>query len=223
MRCSSGWVVVAALAIGGRAWAQVPEGTGEVAERLTREALAREAHDEAARAALEAAELAYQRHAIRFCGERAEGGRMLSVSGAICEGEQEIGEERFYRQVGRDDLAERYHRRRLAGLTSLVVAGTVLVAGAVTMAADHGQGSVTDLGIGLLGGGIAIGTATLVVSHVIEPIGKGEAGSLVDAYNRQLRQRLGLPGSVRAPAVSELRVAPYAAERGGGFVFGGRF
>ncbi len=150
----------------------------------------------------------------------------------------------FYRKLGRADLLQAYQDRE-ALRTGLTVGGAVvIVAGVIaTVAIGVGQsedcGPVTApgfatcvdrnahqgfdatagaiaLGVTLLGGGLVWAGAAIDPN----PVGTVEARQLADAYNRELRQRLG--AAPRADAV-DVRLVPHLEREGAGLMLAVRF
>jgi hypothetical protein len=150
----------------------------------------------------------------------------------------------FYELVGRPDLADAYRTRRkvrIAGLVTSGVGAAVAVYGLVSFAtaedhtaacdwerpdyhdcfkagmdADHAEtmGNIRTIGVGM---GIAV-VGGLVWRFVAkDPVDNDTRRGLAAVYNRELRERLGIP------EVSRVEVNPYASASGGGIAITGQF
>lgn len=150
----------------------------------------------------------------------------------------------FYELVGRPDLADAYRTRRKVRIAGLVTSGVgvaVAVYGFVSLAtaedhtaacdwdradyhdcfkasmdADHAEtmGNFRTIGLGM---GIAV-VGGLVWRFVAkEPVDNDTRRGLAAVYNRELRERLGIPD------VSRVEVNPYASASGGGIAVTGQF
>lgn len=150
----------------------------------------------------------------------------------------------FYELVGRPDLADGYRTRRKVRIAGLVTAGVgvgVMLYGLASFAtaenhtaacrsespdyhecfkagmdADHAEamGNFRTMFFGM--GVSAIGS--LVWYYVAkEPVDNDTRRGLADVYNRELRERLGIP------EVTRVEVNPYATVTGGGVAISGEF
>ncbi|HMG54278.1 MAG TPA: hypothetical protein VK601_12365 [Kofleriaceae bacterium] len=147
----------------------------------------------------------------------------------------------FYRMLGRDDLIAEYdHRRYLmyggyaVGLLGFATAlafnlGTIdfnscngLTGSAADKCAtdqDHSLApTIAALGVGV--GGALFGTW---YQRHPQPIDERDARAMADAYNRQLRNQLGIPTLAGAPRLSDLKLVPYLGGRDAGIALGARF
>jgi len=155
----------------------------------------------------------------------------------------------FYRKLGRADLVQEYQDRETLK-DGLMIGGTVLLIGgliaAVAIQSSRNQmedcGSVTNPGFsacvdrnvnstptspdplaiaaalgGLLGGGAMVWAGAAVDPN---PVGTVEARQLADAYNQELRRRLGV--APQADGV-DIRVLPHLEEGGAGVSLAVRF
>ena len=150
----------------------------------------------------------------------------------------------FYELVGRSDLADAYRTRRKVRIAGLVTAG---VGAAVTIygfarfvSADdrtdacrfedpayfdcleagrdadqvEARGNLRTMALGM---GISV-IGGLVWHYVAkEPVDNDTRRGLADVYNRELRERLGIPELAR------VEVNPYATATGGGVAISGQF
>ncbi|MCA9715908.1 MAG: hypothetical protein KC468_14620 [Myxococcales bacterium] len=134
----------------------------------------------------------------------------------------------FYRVLGRDDLEDEYRRRvriRYGVGVSIIVAGVgITIAGAtislnsIDTAPDFGDDDPLMLGsidqspkvsrgatTGMItGGALAMGVGLLFMSlFKSHPVKRGEAGRLIEKYNNDLRDKLGIEEVARG-----LQIAP---------------
>jgi hypothetical protein len=197
---------------------QIGDGTSEAPaqapSRVTADAGARNA-----------AELGFQRSAIRF-GKKY--GQWVTY-----QGNQELSPEQFYSDVGRPDLAEAYrHRHRIAVVGD--IAGAVgLLGGLVLIVANndpHATRSIAErhptetmiVEAGEVVGLIGIGLWSWYAGHP-HPIDERDAKALADAYNQHLRADLMLPVARSEPLMRDLQLAPVVTADNYGLALGGRF
>ena len=153
---------------------------------------------------------------------------------------QELASPEFYQMVGRDDLASSYTRRRYAMYGAFIAGGAAFVtAAALTVINEsdyepcnmiEGPGGLTcvnqhnhslapilvALGVGLVG--VGVGT---YLYRSPQPIDENDAKALADAYNRQLRGKLGLVAD--RPRLRDVTVTPYAGGAASGVTMAARF
>ena len=195
----------------------------------------------------EIAELKFKRQSIRFGissidaqqGFVAEDRRWMILRGDL---DQQINPWRFYRIVGREDLAHAYNLRHAAMIGSYVMAGTTLaVSGVLALSIDdptvckreltvdgHGRCIATlhpslvpvwiMMGIGVTG--IVVGTYFQLRPH---PIAECDAKAMADEYNQRLRRQLGLPVVPPEPWLHDVKLTPYVADSNAGLVITGGF
>jgi hypothetical protein len=156
--------------------------------------------------------------------------------------DQELGAPEFYQMVGRDDLARAYQHRRYAMWGAYIAGGAAFATAAVLTVRNEsdyepcnmieGPGGlvcvnqqhrslapvIVALAVGLVG--VGVGT---YYQRTPQPIDENDAKSLADAYNRELRGKLGLTAEAHAPRLREVAVAPYAGGSAAGLVVGARF
>jgi hypothetical protein len=153
--------------------------------------------------------------------------------------EQELDAPAFYHEIGRDDLADAYHRRHHLMLGGYIVAGAAfaisgvlavrksdwspcngLQGDAFSRCADAHTLSLVPA-IAVAGFGlIATGFASYYARNP-QPIDEHDAKALADAYNQRLRRELGLPAALRRPTVRDLVAAPYLTGRDLGLALAG--
>jgi hypothetical protein len=194
----------------------------------------------------EIAELAFQRDSLRF--GPGVGQRWSVYQGPV---QQELDPVEFYAKVGRPELGASYTSRRTLMFGSFIATGAVVVLGiaiaigqraepldcpitldtqAFAMCLDRESHSIADadrnrlIALSVTAGLTTIGLTTgfWYLNHP-QPIDDNAAKELADAYNHQLRRRLGLPVVSRRPLLHDVRLTPYAARGGAGLVLGARF
>jgi hypothetical protein len=155
---------------------------------------------------------------------------------------QELESPEFYQLVGRDDLAAAYTRRHYLMYGAFITGGVAFAtAAALTIINESdyepcnmidGPGGLTcvnqqhhslapalvALGVGL----VAVGVGTYLYRSP-QPIDEDDAKALADAYNKQLRGKLGLGAVADAPRLRDVTVAPYAGSAGSGVAIAARF
>lgn len=155
---------------------------------------------------------------------------------------QELEAPEFFQLMGRDDLVSSYRRRRYIMYGAFAVAAAAFGTAAVLALGNEsdfdtcgaapgpdGQNCVNEhnrssapmliaLGVGVAG--VAVGT---YYHRSPQPIDEDDAKALADAYNRQLRGRLGLTAAARPPRLRDVTLAPYPRGAGGGLAVAGRF
>jgi hypothetical protein len=156
--------------------------------------------------------------------------------------DQELGSPEFYQMVGRDDLAQAYQHRRYAMYGAYLTGGVAFGTAAVLTLINEshyepcnmieGEGglvcvnqqhrSLAPVIIALAVGLVGVGVGTYY-QRTPQPIDEGDAKALADAYNRELRGKLGLTAEAHAPRLRDLAVAPYAGGSGAGVAVGARF
>ena len=250
--------VVADLAaqIFGRAPAPPPLPETAPPVNPTVEQILREQHaaheQQAVRERREAAEIPYRRATIRFAASydpaaQATGAaprtRWVAYKG---EPKQQMDPRRFYREVGRPDLAEAYSRRKGMAIGSFVGAGLSFVAAYVSLfvaleSSHEAQSKCFDLPfdqttdcldrqggldptlplvfVGVGAAGVVTGIYYAFHRH---PIDEPEARALADDYNRRLRGMPGAPAAQRS-LLHDVRWTPYVTGRAAGIGLAARF
>jgi hypothetical protein len=208
--------------------------------------------DRAERAALQVANLKFQKEAIRFAPTydvAVIGNNIPVVShgwqmyrGAT---DQVLDVEDFYGLVGRPDLAEQFQQRRKLGI-GVMVAGTAIAAGGLIYMTSIKTTSDCDVTADqtVFEACLAahdrtfhdqLTTATIVASAGLvtflvggyiwrtrQPLSENEIKNMAEQYNNGLRQNLGLP-VVERHWFHDVHVAPYMTHSEGGLALGGRF
>jgi hypothetical protein len=155
---------------------------------------------------------------------------------------QELESPEFYQMVGRDDLASAYTRRRYLMYGAFITGGVAFgTAAALTVINEsdyepcnmiEGPGGLTcvnqhhrsiapvliALGVGIVG--VGVGT---YLYRSPQPIDENDAKALADAYNRQLRGKLGLAAVADRPRLRDVTIAPYAGGAASGVTVAARF
>lgn len=132
----------------------------------------------------------------------------------------------FYQLVGRNDLVDKYQRRRttMLGLMwggGVVALGSALV-GIASLEADSEK--ISRLQAGALVG-VCVGLAAVATGRYLqtslEPISDSEARAIAEQYNKRLRRSLGLPLSARMRR--DVHVLPYVSGRDAGLAIATAF
>jgi hypothetical protein len=142
---------------------------------------------------------------------------------------QEITQPDFFRQVGRDDLAQEYARRRTRKV--MFIGGGIAVGVAGLVAGLSGSCSVnnaqtciankqTILALSAVAGA---GIATIGILVKTSPAGPEEIRRLADQYNEGLRRRLATPPPATEASAPEIEVQPLLLRGGAGVAIGLRF
>ena len=156
--------------------------------------------------------------------------------------DQELDALEFYQQIGRDDLAHAYQRRRALMIGGLVASGLAFITAAVLnvrnrpdLGSCNGlQGQAFDSCVDMhttalspmiiaAGSGMAAMAFSIYFYRNPHPIDENDAKALADAYNQQLRRELGLPVAIRRPILGDVTLRPYVAEHDAGLALAGRF